>query len=246
MTSNEAGAARPAPEAVATRAVVLGALCIRAFLEHIGQEQPEEAEAERVRLLHWLNEEGLADAVTDAETPVFEAPVGELGDDRAVEAAWQIEALAVLLWALGQREAVPPYDEEADAEAILHLLPRVGEPTATFRVMAGLRPAAELEAERERARLWHWRARTQVLLDQGFDDPDVDLAAAVMRAGEQAVARGALPGLLEGDFVALGRPYHELPDDEFGMVASLAAVRHAALNWLCGHAQDWDLAGADT
>ncbi len=226
--------------------MVVGALCMRSFLEHAGTTQPEEAEQERIRVLQWLNEEGLAEAVTPEETPVFEAPVGDLSDEQVVTAAWRIEALAVLLWALGQRDAVPPYDEEADAEPLLRLLPAVGQPSETYRVMAGLRPAAVLEAERERARLWHWRARTQALLDQGFEDPELDLAAAVQRAAEQAVQRGDLPGVFEGDFPAHGRPYHELSDEQYGTVASIAAIRHKALAWLCGRAPDWDQAGQDT
>lgn len=237
---------RPGAEAVATRALVLGALCIRAFLEHVGQQQPDAAEAERVRLLQWLNAEALAEDVTPDETPVFEAPVGELTPEQMLQAAWRMEGLAVLLWALGYREAVPPYDEEAEPEEVLRVLPSVGQPTQTFRVMAAQRPAAELEAERQRARLWHWRARTQMLLDQGFDDAEMDLVAAVTRAGQQAVARGDLPRLIEGDFVARGRPYHELPDEDFGVVASIAAMRHAALTWLCGLAATWDTAEADT
>src|SRR5262245_5674705 len=102
----------PTPETVATRALVLGALCIRAFLEHVGRGEPAGAEAERIRLLQWLNSEGIADAVTPDETPVFETPTGDLTDEQTLQAAWRMESLAVLLWALGHRQSVPSYDEE--------------------------------------------------------------------------------------------------------------------------------------
>src|SRR5436190_18189119 len=77
-------------------------------------------------------------------------------DPAVVDAVWQAEGLGVLLWALG-RLGLPPYDLAFDHDRLL-AAPLDG---------ATLRPAAEIEQARQTARLWHWRARTSELQQEG-------------------------------------------------------------------------------
>src|SRR5690348_17122188 len=74
---------------------------------------------------------------------------------QAQDDPWHGEALGTLLWALGLA-TMPPYDTPF-APSALTPAPADGE----------LRPADELEREREIARLWHWRARTADLAENG-------------------------------------------------------------------------------
>src|SRR5437764_12623617 len=85
------------------------------------------------------------------------AQLPEGGEDPdVVDAVWQAEGLGVLLWALG-RLGLPPYDLSFDHDRLL----------AVSIDGAALRPAEEIEHARETARLWHWRARTSALQEEG-------------------------------------------------------------------------------
>jgi hypothetical protein len=149
---------------------------------------------------------------------------------------WHGEALGTLLWALGLAE-LPPYDTPF-APSALTPDPAGGE----------LRPAGELDRERESARLWHWRARTAELAENGdaelperFATLDQAVAAAAVRGHE----RGLLPPPLRGDFRAHGAIYRHLSPDDVAEAHAIAAERHHALAWLCGDSP-WDDTPLDT
>jgi hypothetical protein len=155
-----------------------------------------------------------------------------------VEALWQGEGLGVLLWAFALSE-LAPYDRPFNYERLLALRAGDGE----------FRPAEEIDAARETARLWHWRARTsaiQALPDTDLPAPwqsfDQLVAAAAMRGHE----RGLLPRPLRGDFPAFGTVYRQLNRDQQAEAVSIAWERHRALNWLCGLGKKWDDVPTDT
>jgi hypothetical protein len=160
------------------------------------------------------------------------------GDPAVVDAVWQAEGLGVLLWALG-RIGLPPYDLPFDHDRLL----------AVSFDGAALRPAAEIEHARQTARLWHWRARTGVLQDEGalvlpdrWTSYDQLIAATAMRGHEQ----GFLPRPLRGDFPAFGTVYRDLSTEQRLEAESIAWERHRALNWLCGLGRTWDDVPTDT
>jgi len=161
------------------------------------------------------------------------AQLPERADDpTVVDAVWQGEGLGVLLWALG-RLGLPPYDLAFDHDRLL----------AASLDGAALRPAAEIEHARETARLWHWRARTSALQEEGalplperWQSFDQLIAATVMRGHE----RGLLPRPLRGDFPAFGTVYRDLSPEQRSEAESIAWERHRALNWLCGLGASWD------
>src|SRR5690348_5666316 len=135
------------------------------------------------------------------------------------------EARGALLWAL-QLADLPPYDQPFAPEA-LAARPQDGQ----------LRPPDELDRERQSARLWHWRARTADLADNGAPDlPErfASLDQAVAAAAVRGHERGLLPQPLRGDFRAYGKIYRHLGANERAEVHSIAAERHHALAWLCG------------
>jgi hypothetical protein len=163
----------------------------------------------------------------------------DAADDEAVaDAAWRAEALGTLLWAL-QLAELPPYDRPFDPEEVV----------AVELGGARLRPDLELEHERESARLWHWRARTTTLQEQGeIDLPeryatfDQLIAATVMRGYEL----GLLPAPMRGDFAAFGKVYRHLSPEQHALALSIALERHHALNWLAGLGESWDDVPLDT
>ena len=154
-----------------------------------------------------------------------------------VDGLWRAEALGTLLWTL-QLQALPPYDK-----------PFPTQETADASLDGPeLRPADELEAEREAARLWHWRARTSELaaasieLPPGYASVDQVVAATAMRGYEQ----GALPSPVRGDFPAFGKVYRQLSPVERAEAHSIALERHRALNWVCGLGDGWNDVPLDT
>jgi hypothetical protein len=159
-------------------------------------------------------------------------------DRSVVDAVWQAEGLGVLLWALG-RIGLPPYDLPFDHDRLL----------AVALDGATLRPAAEIEHARQTARLWHWRARTGALQEEGrlvlperWHSVDQLVAAMAMRGHEQ----GLLPRPLRGDFPAFGTVYRELTSEQQAENRSITWERHRALNWLSGLGPSWDDAPTDT
>jgi hypothetical protein len=155
-----------------------------------------------------------------------------------VDAIWQGEALGTLLWALDLTD-LPPYDQPFDTVAVV----------AVDLDPAALRPAEELELERDTARLWHWRARTSDLQAAGgvelpprYSTFDQLIAATAMRGHEQ----GLLPQPTRGDFQAYGKVYRHLELGERDEAHSIALERHRALNWLCGLGETWDEVPLDT
>ena len=161
------------------------------------------------------------------------------GDNPALlEALWQGEGLGVLLWALSLA-SMPPYDRPFNYERLLALDPRRGE----------FRHVDEIDAGREAARLWHWRARTTAIrelheteLPARWHSFDQLVAAAAMRGHE----RGLLPRPLRGDFPAFGTVYRDLSREQRSEADSIAWERHRALNWLCGLGTSWDDVPTDT
>ncbi len=155
-----------------------------------------------------------------------------------VDAIWHGEALATLAWALDLAE-LPGFDEPFDHVALARDLGLDA---------AKLRPAGELEQARATARLWHWRARTALLQAQGsielperWSSFDQVAAAAAMRGYEE----GLLPAPMRGDFPALGKVYRHLDEEQRGLLHSIAAERHYALEWLTGDTP-WDEVVTDT
>jgi hypothetical protein len=173
------------------------------------------------------------------ERELVALPPAERDPQRVVDAIWRGEALGVLAWALGLRNELPAYDEPFDHVALARGLELAG---------ARLREADELEDAREAARLWHWRARTALLHEQGalelpdrWRSYDQLVAAAAMRGFEQ----GLLPAPRRGDFSALGTTYRQLDAAQRSLLHSIAAERHYALVWLCGETP-WDEVVTDT
>ena len=171
---------------------------------------------------------GLAEQVKAA---LMRLPGGE-DDPAVVDAVWQAEGLGTLLWSLGLVE-LEPFDKTFDSEWLL----------ATPTAHGTLRSKEEVEHALETARLWHWRARTELLrasdeveLPESWDSFEQLIAVAAMRGYE----RGLLPSPLRGDFAAFERGFRELAPAQRTEVMSIAWERHRALEWLTGAGKSWE------
>jgi hypothetical protein len=173
----------------------------------------------------------------EVRTGLARLPADE-NDPLVVDAVWRGESLGALLWTLGLAE-LPPYDETFEHAALVD----------TSLEEAHLRDAEEIEHELETARLWHWRARTTLLQQNGsvelperWESFDQLVAATAMRGFEQ----GLLPAPLRGDFRAFGKIYRHLSAEQQSEALSIALERHHALAWATGHGESWDDVPLDT
>jgi hypothetical protein len=173
------------------------------------------------------------------EAALAARPPSDWDEQDTVDALWRGEALGTLAWALSLVESMPAYDTPFD-----HLELARGLDVAA----AELRRVDELQRARATARLWHWRARTALLQQEGslalperWRSLDQLVAAAAMRGHEE----GHLPPPARGDFAAFGTTYRRLGDEQRALAWSIASERHHALEWLCGSTA-WDDTPTDT
>jgi hypothetical protein len=243
----------PEQSKVAFRALCLSAVVIRGELEmvaHMCEDAgvPPEGLHERVEALKkWLRSEGVEQHLSDVERGLFARPLGSWEEQAMIDASWRKESLGVLLWALSVLDAMPAYDEEFPEKVHME---RVGwlRPASEFLSKVKVRSPEEIGRARDIAELWHWRARTRQLQEQGYKPPDEfgSLDEIVRTAARVAHKDGDIPRPIEGDFPAFGKAYRDLTEEEYSRTTSIAMERHFALNWLCGYAEDWDEVPTDT
>lgn len=259
------GKKRPSAEQVAKRLLILKHIGTYAQVVPLGQQLnahpdvKEEAKGDLHTIFgemfsKKLRDENLWDQVSPKEKLLLELHVKDIKPQQLINALWRIEAIQVLMWALGHLPSLPSYDTKANAEA-LKQIPKSSP--AEFIASASLRDQSEIDRAREIAELWHWRSRTRQLQEEGRPMPltdamksaGLDTYEAVTRAAvRMAVKDGGLPTSTGDDFLVYGKAYKEMTPDEWADVRSITMERHLTLNWLCGFApaNQWDNTPTDT
>lgn len=238
-------------ESEGRRALCLGALVMRGEFERVVQDLDSsavrEAHEDLTRELErWLVGTGLDRAQSGEERRVFAQRLGCWLRQDVVDASWRTEALGVLVWAVGRLPSLPAWDTQFDQQAVIVPLGLLGN--SPLLTESPLRPQEEIEAARDVAELWHWRARTTQLQQR----PGVELPAGqtfeeiISMSARGALEAGDIAGVIDDDFPAFGKAYHALDRDEYAIATSIAQERHFALNWLCGYSRDWDETPTDT
>lgn len=185
---------------------------------------------------------GLWDSLTDREQIFLRTGVLETSMRQRINASWLAESMCCLIWALGAKEQIPPYDFETNPKLFF----KGGDHAISSIKEASLRPAEEIDRQRDWAELWHWRCRTRKLLEEKRIPEalpnGMSMASVIQMTAEKAAAEGIFPEPASGDFPAFGRPFREITDEQFARVTSISQERHKALNWLCGYAPGnrWD------
>lgn len=232
----------PTPADVVVRAQCVTALLVRAQIEEQLLAAPTTARAwagALDRLEGWMKGEGLDAALVPEERALLEGrPWGDWTREEASAAAWRIEGLAVLYWALGRFDLDEPGITPVDAEqvqATTSLLPLARELVRG----AALRPHAERDRLRRTTGVWRWRARTELLHRRGKGGSGgAAYADLVARAADRAAAAGLMP-VGEADFLVGQKPFGDVSETELRTFASVALERGRAADWLCGKAA-WD------
>jgi hypothetical protein len=211
------------------------------------------AHAARVRDEVWERLGMLQRGLSRTERAFFRASMIELTEQQHIDAMWKIESFQVMLWALGLLEGLPHFDVEAD-DTILQGFPP--EPFASFLSAATVRSYWDLLDQRDSAEVWHLRSvmreDLEVARSAAKESEEAGAAIAELEDGIRTLAAavledGTVSTLMDGDFVAFGKPYRDLTFEEWSTVRSISAERHLALNWLCGYAprNKWDATPID-
>jgi hypothetical protein len=178
-----------------------------------GTQQLFDKQMERIRSAD------LWELFEESEREFMQAGVFETTMRQRVNVSWLAESIMCLMWALGLREQIPPYDGETD--------PR----TNKFR-----------EGQRARDLI----AATKKIPDAL---PNGTTMVEIIRmTAEKAAKEGVFAEPISGDFPAFGKPYREISDEQLSQLTSIAMERHKAFNWLCGYAPEnrWSETPTDT
>ncbi|MFN8591432.1 MAG: DUF4272 domain-containing protein [Thermomicrobiales bacterium] len=200
--------------------------------EAVGGRQPDVGQVGYPRLVGAL--EVLAAQQVDVSTPV-----GKIDTDRRAESAWQGEALAVLVWALGQGALAPP-GELPDLPAVLAAIPAPWERTASFVSSATLRSESEIAAAREQGELWHWRSTVESLRREATASERREYDDLIREVALESYAAEVLPRTQSGDFEVKREAVKSLSTAALAALIASSAERLRALNWICGFGNSWD------
>jgi hypothetical protein len=254
-------APRPDASAVIQRAIVLSHVVLKA----LATPPPEllakfTKEGDRVKLadgcrklfeqqIAKMSDAGLWDLLEDGEREFMQAGVFETTMQQRVDASWLAESIMCLLWTLGLKEQILPYDHEVDPKS--NQFPKGVKAKDLIRD-ARLRPEAQIDQQRDWSELWHWRCRTHMLLTTK-KIPDAlpngtSMAEIIRMTAAKAAEDGVFVRPIDGDFPVFGKAYREVSEEQFSLLTSIAMERHKAFNWLCGYAPEnrWSETPTDT
>ncbi len=175
--------------------------------------------------------------VEAGERAFLQGGLSSENDQARIDASWLAESIACLLWALQMIPSLPPYDQETGSDLVQEFKAASIQEAVN---RAQLRPKDEIEKQRNLAELWHWRARTRRLQEEGKLDGQysgLTIAQIIAMTASKAADKGDIGQPINGDFPALGKSYGELTSDEFAVMTSIAQERHKAFNWLCGRSK---------
>lgn len=182
-----------------------------------------------------LKAAGLWQDVEENERSFLQAGIDQISPQQRIDASWLAESIVCLLWALQIVPELPPYDQEASRGLVKMF------PSASIKDLikqAHLRPQVEIKKQRDIAELWHWRARTRRLQEDGQLRGQLFGGQTIEQIIDLSASKGSetgdLPRPIGSDFPAMGKPYRDLSLEEFAMLTSIAQERHKAFNWLGG------------
>jgi hypothetical protein len=188
-----------------------------------------------MRNVDHLKVAGLWQDAEEDERRFLQAGIDQISAQQRIDTSWLAESIVCLLWALQVVPELPSYDQEASHDSVKAL------PATSVKDLikqAHLRPQEEIKKQRGIAELWHWRARTRRLQEEGRLNGEVAGGYTIEQIIELTASKGGengdLPRPIGFDFPALGKPYRDLSFEEFSMLTSIAQERHKAFNWLCG------------
>ncbi len=227
----------PSAARVAARALALGAVICRGFLEVADDAQ--EAEDRRRHLVQWLDRLGIADEVEERENEIIRTPVGRLDGPSTAAATWRSEGMLVLAWSLGRMELMR-HDEPCDSAGVASELGFLQKRSDTVLERPSLREPALVQHWADTYLTIHWRLR-----EYGINPGSIDFRDFVGRANWGPLTLADVP-LVDGDLEIRGERIDRASEKTRHEMLSIAQERHQAFNWLLGIEPIYSLVPTDT
>jgi hypothetical protein len=210
---------------VAARAVVLGCVVQRAYLE-VNHSEPGVAE-DIERIAEIVERADVRDEVEPGERRILSAPLGGLSEQEVIDGTWRAEAVAVLAWALGRFE-LPAFDEQVDPFDVATALGMAKGDVDDLLESPSLRPAEEIDTLAEQLFAAHWRLR-----QFGLDGRAIDLEEFAATAWFGPLLIAGLP-LVDRDLAIRGSAIADADPADVREVESIVMERRTAAGWLRG------------
>jgi uncharacterized protein DUF4272 len=257
-----------ARRALVLRAVGTVALFPRAT-EKSSATTMEYFDAKREKLVADLKKEKLWESASKNEQVFLTTPVGVKSEGTPIEAGEVSEALLVALWSLGLVKRLPEFDTPSPGITLLSAaLPPPEAAVAEFVNGAQLRPQGEIDHAKLKAFFWNWRAQVHDRIAEGkfLEGEKLDREVQILDANAHAegfrlgpirngrsfyhelirfssfhaAKEGLIGGPIREDFPVKGKSFAELTDREIKKIATIAAGRLHALEWIRGDLLRWD------
>jgi hypothetical protein len=218
--------ATPVARRVAERMYAMLSVAYRGVLD-INSERVHR-EAYLTRLADWFWTLNVGHELEDHERHILDQPLGAIGRDEAMAISQQLEAVAVLAWALELAE-LPAPDQFVQAKRLADVLGLFREDTRFVIDSAELRHEHDLRAAADQIMAVHWRLR-----EFAINPNAIDFERMCAESWFGPIDPGSIP-MLNGD-LSIGNV--ALVDSDPATVARISVTiqhRHRAINWLCGH-----------
>ncbi|MFN0199811.1 MAG: DUF4272 domain-containing protein [Planctomycetaceae bacterium] len=220
---------------VAARSLILATVSCRGFIE----PDAEDAANFWRRVLDWFWSLGIDANLEPFERVLLDQPLGTLGSQEQVDAAWLCEGVVVLGWAQGRIE-MPMYDEQIVAAEVADALGFLKPKLETVLTKPILRSAAEIETCREQIFAIHWR-----LNEYRIQAKPIDFRTLAKNAWFGPMNLDGCR-LIDGDLAIGEARIDSATEAEFRRCCSVVRERHRAANWLCGESEIYSEVPTDT
>jgi hypothetical protein len=221
----------PGAQAVARRAAILAAVVGRGLIED--DDTLRDGQAAIDADLAFYRDLDLARDAEPAEDALITAPHGTLERQATIDAIWRAEGLAVLAWALGRLDELPPIDMTADLGLLAERLALPWTSASEVVVMHApelRRAPEEIAAAGTMLLTAHWRVRQFMHVDPS----PMDFVAWVPGAEWADLSLDGLE-VAERDLAIGGEPIAGADPDRVEMTASVLVERRLAISWLQGY-----------
>jgi hypothetical protein len=227
--TEQQGCQLPNAQQVAARALVLGAVAYRGWLEL--QASDKEAKASQSGLLEWLQDSRLNAALEPTEREFLRCRLGRADPEQAAAGTWRMEGAAVLAWALEHFD-LPPYDQGVDFNDLARALGVMNE-EATDELLraAALRPSDHIDKYARQITVVSWRLRQFGLQPERMD------FVGYLREHPKFNQQWLEPlRIIDGDLAIGKRSIARAKPNDVGDCTSIVLERHIAAYWLQGDA----------
>lgn len=217
----------PTSQRVARRMLALMAVAARGLIEPYSDE--DDADVARLDILTWLDTLEIWDELEPAELELLQSPVGTLDPPLDIDAAWRVEAVGALAWAL-QLYELPSYDTPVHAGELREVVRYLDPQAAQLIDEAKLRESSEIDTFGDQMFALHWRLNYFYAVDR--KPLDFAKVAKTSRFGELNIETARL---IEGDLAIKETSIANAHDDERHICNGIVCERHRAANWLAGY-----------